>query len=92
MLNAVVHLHRNLLPREEAQIPLLQQGLQFDIGNRMDRRHDFLLQLNQIIHISFQAFLDLDYFYDSGFHLGAAMIRVTWHIAVNNGARCGQFV
>ena len=33
-----------------------------------------------------------DYFYDSGFHLGAAMIRVTGHIAVNNGARCGQFV
>ena len=65
---------------------------QIESLNGMDCRHGFLLQLNQIIHISFQAFLDLDYFYDSGFHLGAAMIRVTWHIAVNNGARCGQFV
>lgn len=60
MLDAVMHFHRNLLPREEAEVALLQQGLQFNIGNGMDRGHYFLLQLYQIFHIAFQAFLNLD--------------------------------
>ena len=53
VLDAVLHLHRNLLPLEEAQVSLLQQGLQFDIRNSTDYGHDSLLQLDQIFNVVF---------------------------------------
>ena len=87
-----MHLNRNLLPREEAQIPLLQQGLQFNIRNGPDCCHDFLLQFHQILDVVFQAFLNLDNFQNGSFYFGAATIRVSGHVAVNESAGCGQFI
>jgi len=87
-----MHFNRNLLPREEAQIPLLQQGLQLDIRNGPNCGHDFFLQFHQILNIVFQAFLNLDNLQNGPFYFGAATIRVSRHIAINDSARCGQFI
>jgi hypothetical protein len=40
----------------------------------------------------FQAFLNLDYLQNGPFYFGAATIRVSGHVAVNDGAGCGQFI
>ena len=92
VLDAVMHLNRNLLPREEAQITLLQQGLQFNIRNGLYCGHDFLFKFHQILDVVFQAFLNLDNLQNGPFYFGASTIWVSGHVAVNDGAGCGQFI
>jgi len=51
VLNAVMHLDRNLLPRDKAEVTLLKQGLQLHIRYRAYRCHDVLLKLHEFVHV-----------------------------------------
>ena len=60
VLHGVVHVHRNLLPSDKAQVALFQKCLVFHVGNCLDDTHDFTLQIHQCFDVLLDAFLKVD--------------------------------
>ena len=52
VLQAVIHIHGYLLPRQEAEISLLQQRLILRVVNGLDDRYNFTLQIHQAANIA----------------------------------------
>ena len=45
VVDTIVHIHSNLLPMQEAEVSLFQQGLVFGIIHSLDHSDDFTLTL-----------------------------------------------
>ena len=60
VVDAVIHVHRNLLPMQEAEVALFQKGLVFGILHSLDGSDDFTLQFHQCIDVPVNLSLQVD--------------------------------
>ncbi len=60
MLDAVFHIHGDLLPGLKAEEALFQQRLIFRIADRPDGRHDITLQIDQPVDFAIDLRLQIN--------------------------------
>ena len=92
MVHAVAHIHGDLLPWHEAQVPLLQQELILGVGDRLHPAGDLPLQIHQLIDVVVDFILQVDDFDYRFSHAGLGPAGIAGHPRQGGGGVSGQIV
>lgn len=90
--SAVVHIHGDLLPCVETQIPFFQKDLILAVVHRFDDLHDVTLQIHQAVNVVVDLLLQVNDFAHGICHRGAAVIGVSRHTRQRGGAFGGKLI